>query len=312
MPRGAGAMWSIGLAAVLLLLATPASGDWEKLSDKAGFLVERRPVGGSSSYEIRVTTHSRLSPEAIFTTLWTQRDYPQFIPHLKQLDILSDTGDEKVIYEQIAVPLARDRDYTVRVRKRVDAASQRYEIAFRAANDAGPAPDARYVRVQRIKGSWLIEPDADGKGTLLRYTLFTDPGGAIPKWVANEAQREGAAELVAAVLKRARENEIPGIRPAPEAGSQIPSIRRAPEPGSQIPSIRRAPEPGSQTPGIRPTPEAGSQTPSIRPAPEAGSQTPGIRPAPEPGSQTPGIRPAPEAGSQTPGIRPAPEAAGPR
>src|SRR5262249_21994793 len=144
--------------AVLLLsiigAASVADGaEWEKLSEKSGLLVERRAVPGSQSFEIRVTTKSPLAPATIFDTLWNHREYPRFIPYLKRLDVLSDTGDERVIYEQVDVPLARDRDYTVRVRKRVDAATQRYEILFEAANDAGPPSDGSHLRVHLIKGS---------------------------------------------------------------------------------------------------------------------------------------------------------------
>lgn len=194
--------------------------EWEKLSDKGGFLVERRVVAGSQSFEIRVTARSPLSPAIIFDTLWNHREYPRFIPHLKRLDVLSDTANERVVYEQVDVPLARDRDYTVRVRKRVDAAAQRYEIFFEAANDSGPPSDGSHLRVQIIQGSWTIEPDAGGKGSVLRYDLFTEPGGSIPSWIANRAQRESSADLVAAVLKRAKENEIAAINRAPNRDGQ--------------------------------------------------------------------------------------------
>ena len=201
-------------AAVIGIAARAPAADWERLSDKSGLLVERRPVTGSSSFEIRVTTHSPLPPKVIFDTLWSHRDYPQFIPHLKRCEILSDTGNDRVVYEQVAVPLAQDRDYTVRLQKRVDPAARRYEIFFEAANDAGPAPDSRHVRVEQLRGSWTIEGNPGGNGSLVRYDLFTEPGGSIPTWIANRAQRESAADLVAAVLKRARENEGAAIKRA--------------------------------------------------------------------------------------------------
>ena len=207
-----GSRWrASGIAAVLagslLLAAIPApAAEWEKLSEKAGLLVERRAVAGSSFYEVRATARSPLPPAAIFETLWKHREYLQFIPHLKRLDLLSDTGDERVAYEQVAVPFARDRDYTVRLRKRVDVAAERYEILFASTNDAGPPPDGRHVRVPSIKGSWTVEPGDDGRGSVVRYDVQTQPGGMIPAWVANRAQRDAVADLLRAVLKRALEN----------------------------------------------------------------------------------------------------------
>jgi ribosome-associated toxin RatA of RatAB toxin-antitoxin module len=190
------------VALVLSLPGAVRAADWVTVWDSDGMLVERRPHEGSSFYEVRATAYSPLPPVAIFETIWKQREHPQFVPYLKRLDILSDTGDERLTYEQVSVPLARDRDYTVRLRKRVDPEAQRYEIVFRNANDAGPPPDRDHVRVARIQGRWLVEPGAYGKGARISYELLTEPGGAIPAWVANRVQGEAAAKLVRAMIHR--------------------------------------------------------------------------------------------------------------
>jgi len=201
-PLGAG---GAVLAGVILLLANPAAAEWEQLSQKLGVLVERRAAPGSSIPEFRATATSPLEPSAIFNALWRHREYPAFIPHLKRLDLLSDTGDERITYEQIAMPLVRDRDYTVRIRRRVDPKAQRYEITFTSANEAGPPPDSRYVRVNSIHGSWTVQPGSEGKGSIVRYAVRGEPGGAIPAWLASLAQREAIVDLIRAVLGRAQE-----------------------------------------------------------------------------------------------------------
>ncbi len=125
--------------------------------------------------------------------------------------LLSDTGDERLVYEQVAVPLARDRDYTVRLRKRVDAAAQRYEILFDGRERCGPS--ARWpprARAARSREAGPSSPTPTARDRVLRYDLFTEPGGAIPAWMANRAQREAAADLVHRRLKRAQENEVAG------------------------------------------------------------------------------------------------------
>jgi len=194
------------LAAALVLFGSLAvAAEWEKVSDKDGVLVERRPVAGSPFAEVRATARSELPPSAIFETVWNHSEYTQFVPHLRRLDILSDTGDERVTYEQVSVPLVSDRDYAVRLHKRVDAAAQRYEIDFATANDLAPPSDGRHERVRSIRGSWLIEPGPGGAGSVVRYNVVSDPGGSIPAWIANRAQRDTVAELVRAMLKRAQE-----------------------------------------------------------------------------------------------------------
>jgi len=199
-----GAPWLMALLVMVAGSASAGSGDWQFVSHKDGLLLERRPAEGSL-YEIRATAESSLSPAAIFETIWRQREHIQFVPNLKRLDLLSEAGDERVTYEQLAIPLARDRDYTVRLQKHVDADAQRYEITFATANDVGPPPDKNYIRVQAIRGRWLIEAGPDGKGSTLRYEIFSDPGGAVPSWLLNRVQGEGVTKLVRAMLQRTRE-----------------------------------------------------------------------------------------------------------
>ena len=166
-------------------------------------LVERRVVPGSRVGEIRVTGHSPLAPAAIFETIWKHQEYLEFVPFLKRLKLLSDTGDERVAYEQLALPLVKDRDYTVRFRRHVDPATHRYEISIEGANEAGPPPDSTHVRVTNIRGGWTTEPGPDGKGSLVRYEMMSDPGGRIPAWVADRTMPRAAADLMRAMLKRA-------------------------------------------------------------------------------------------------------------
>ena len=202
------------LAVLLLLLLLLAGGlvapaafdrDWEKVSDKDGVLVERRAVPGLRVSAIRVTARSPLEPGAVFETIWKQQEHLEFVPYLKQLRILSDTGDERVVYEQLALPFVRDRDYTVRLRKHVDPAVDRYEILIESANDAGPPPDGGYVRVTNIRGTWTVEAGPDGKGSIVRYELQSDPGGIIPAWLVDRTQHHAAADLVRAMLRRTQE-----------------------------------------------------------------------------------------------------------
>jgi hypothetical protein len=201
------AMWAMALLAVIThlpaLAAAPA--EWQVLSHKDGLLIERRANEGSDLYEVRATTHSSLTPAAIFDTIWKQQEHPQFVPYLKRLDLLLEEGDERLTYEQVQVPWAADRDYTVRLLKRVEVEEQRYEILFLTANDAGPPPTKHHIRVSSIRGRWLIGPGPNGQGATVRYEVLSDPGGYLPGWIVNQVQGEGVTRLVRSMLQRTRE-----------------------------------------------------------------------------------------------------------
>jgi len=101
------------LGSVLLVSVAWASDGWETVAHDEGILVERRREPGTTFYEVRASTHSPFPPSVIFATLWNHQEYVEFVPYLKKLEILKQSADEKVIYEQIKMPLfgllSRDR-----------------------------------------------------------------------------------------------------------------------------------------------------------------------------------------------------------
>ncbi len=201
--------WAARVITAILIVLTPVPAAslppliWQSVANKDGVLVERREQEGSSLYEMRATAESPLPPAEIFATIWRQREHPQFVPYLKRLDVLFEVGNERLTYEQIAVPLAQDRDYTVRLERHADPATQRYEVVFATANNAGPGPDKNHQRVSAIRGRWLVEPGPGGLGSRLHYEVFSDPGGALPAWLINRTQGSAVAKLVRAMLDRA-------------------------------------------------------------------------------------------------------------
>ena len=185
----------------LLVLATGAlAGDagWERVTERDGIVVETSGV-----HEVRATAHSPLPPAAIAATIWKQDEYTQFMPHLKRLDVLRDEGDAKLIYEQIRVPFAKDRDVTIRVTRSFSADTGVYEFTGHSVADEGPPPTSDHVRVRESAGRWRLVPAPDG-GTDVSYVNRTDAGGYVPTWIVNAAQKETVANLVHAMLDRAR------------------------------------------------------------------------------------------------------------
>ena len=196
-----------GLLAVLLLVAGAQADEagWQRVAEHDGIVIERRTDDGPSVHEVRATTRSALSPAAIMATLWKHDEYVQFVPYLKRLDVLRDEGDAKLVYEQLRVPLLKDRDLTLRVTRTFSPATGAYEVTSVAAPGEGPRESSAYVRVRTNVGRWRLEPTAEG-GTAVTYVLRTDPGGLVPAWIINAAQKEVTAKFVRAMLDRAQQN----------------------------------------------------------------------------------------------------------
>jgi ribosome-associated toxin RatA of RatAB toxin-antitoxin module len=194
------------LGSVLLVSMAWAGDDWESVAHDEGILVERRREPGTQFYEVRASTHSLFLPAVIFATLWKHQEYVEFVPYLKKLEILKQSEHEKVIYEQIKMPLfVADRDYTVKITAEHDATNGVIQMRFVAVLDEGPPERPKYVRVKHIRGSWTLAPTSDG-GSDVTYVIVSHPGGTIPAWIINTAQKEATPNLLKAMLQRVEKN----------------------------------------------------------------------------------------------------------
>src|SRR2546427_1635009 len=153
------------LAALVIARVACADEAWQRVADSDGIVIDRRAVDGTAIHEVRATAHSPLPPSAIMATLWKHEDYVQFVPYLKRLDVLRDDGDTKLIYEQLHVPLLKDRDVTLRVTRTFSSETGGYEIASVAVADEGPPERGAHVRVRTSASRWRLAAAAGG-GTL--------------------------------------------------------------------------------------------------------------------------------------------------
>jgi len=194
------------LGSVLLVSVAWASDGWETVAHDEGILVERRREPGTTFYEVRASTHSPFPPSVIFATLWNHQEYVEFVPYLKKLEILKQSADEKVIYEQIKMPFfVSDRDYTVKITAEYQATHGVIQMRFVAVPDEGPPERPNYVRVKHIRGGWTLEPTSGG-GSEVTYVVASHPGGAMLPWIINAAQKEAVPNLLKAMLQRVEKN----------------------------------------------------------------------------------------------------------
>jgi hypothetical protein len=191
-----------GLVSLLLATSAIAGDGWERVGIEDGIVVEARDVAGSSLREVRATVHVDVPPAAIAAVVWRYEDHASFLPRLRHAEVLRDAGDERIVYEQIALPLLRDRDVVLRAQRAVDGASGTIDIRSMAIADEGPPETSRFVRVRTSAGHWHLVPA--GGGTDVTYLVRSDVGGTVPAWLVNRAQREAVPDLVRAMLARAQ------------------------------------------------------------------------------------------------------------
>jgi len=196
-----------GILAFALLASVGGADDagWQHRGERDGIAIDERSTGDSPVRELRLTTRSPVPPATIMATLWRHEEYVQFLPYLKRLDVLRDDGDTKLIYEQLRVPVVKDRDLTVRVTRTASPDTGTYDIASVAAPDEGPPETRDHVRVRTSAARWHLTPAPDG-GTNVTYTIRADAGGLVPKWIVDTFERDAAIKILRAMLDRARRN----------------------------------------------------------------------------------------------------------
>jgi hypothetical protein len=68
-------------------------------------------------------------------------------------------------------------------------------------------------------GYWDLRPVKDSdRSTDVRYCVFTDPAGALPKWLVGLANTEAVPQLFAAVSTAAASPRYAGLPPPPADG----------------------------------------------------------------------------------------------
>jgi hypothetical protein len=191
-------------ALAVLLAASVQFGDidardgWTTQATREGVTLERRAVGGSKYYEYRSFVRVAIAPARAVTEIWSAMRGGD-MESLKRREILRESADELVIYDQIRTPVVSDRDYTITVRRFSDGA--RTQFRCDTTNDKGPPPARGYVRIPVIAAGWQVEPDGAG-GTRLGYFAFSEPGGSVPAFLVRGAQADRSLADVVRIKKR--------------------------------------------------------------------------------------------------------------
>jgi len=195
----------VGLSLVwFALAAAPSVGaaePWAHLSNRHGMELERRSVPGSPLAEVRVSTHTDLSPTAVAAATWADRYDGKLTKKIRlHWEVESETATERVQYVQVRVPVVRNRDYTLRLRRSFDSSGI---FHLDVESIAGRPPQPGFVRIPHARGSWTITPTSDG-GCDVVYVAWAEPGGLVPAFVIRSAQVDSALDLVEEVLSWAR------------------------------------------------------------------------------------------------------------
>lgn len=192
------------LAAFFTPFAMAEDGTWTLATRQDGIEVYARSIPDSPVREVRATTEISATPARVFEVLLDSDRFVEFMPYIVEVrTVARESPSVWYLYQRISPPLVSDRDYTLRHQSIEDPKSGRRELRWEAANSRGPSSQEGVVRVDVCTGSYVVESLDAGARARLTYQLHTDPGGLLPKWLANRANLESVPALLSAIRNRA-------------------------------------------------------------------------------------------------------------
>lgn len=184
-------------------------------------LIELTEFAGSSAKEGCVVGYIPASPGEVMAILRDAASYDEYMPRVERSEVSTGSGGIVLNTQELDLPFPiGDRYFTIRlVEERSDDGA--YRLGFSYVKGSGNVKDTR--------GHWMIEPWRGG--SQVTYVLWTDPGGAIPKWAVNRASRRTLPDVVVALRDRVRER-TPASAAAPAPPRSLAAEETDPGPPS--------------------------------------------------------------------------------
>jgi hypothetical protein len=190
-----------------------AASGWASEASTKDLTIYSRMRDGTALKEFKGVGVIDATPAAVFAVLDDSEAYPSFMPYTAECRVLRRDKDIVLAYQRLQLPLVSDRDYTLRSKnaKWLGPAGPIYRIRWEPANDLGPAEKEGVLRVNVCEGGWLLEPEADG-ATRATYSIFTDSGGALPSFVANNGSRIAIRKVFDAIRKQVKQPKYTAMK----------------------------------------------------------------------------------------------------
>jgi hypothetical protein len=171
---------------------------WEKTNQTGdGITIYVRAASRPGIKEYRATITMDARPRNVWQAVMDRDTYRESNKNVV-VDKVFRTANENVWYnyQLVAVPLMSRRDYTLRYEIFKDPGTMRYRLVWAIANEQGPAREEGVIRLALCDGSVTIEPQESGKKALVTYWVLLDPGGSVPAWAANAANRASVPDFL--------------------------------------------------------------------------------------------------------------------
>ena len=185
---------------------------WEEISQTDGITVWKQEIPGTSLVGFRGKGIIDADLHAVFSVLYESEHKKELLYRCTEYRILEvQSKINFVIYNRIASPfiLISDRDAVVRTDMVFDPANKTIIAKFKDAVHKDQPPVDGAVRMVHLEGMWILKAQKNGK-TLVTYEVQADPGGLLPKWVVNIANRSLPTKTIQSMRREVKRLKVYG------------------------------------------------------------------------------------------------------
>jgi ribosome-associated toxin RatA of RatAB toxin-antitoxin module len=183
-------MISLALVTVLSLGLFGAAGldlpDYGRLS--RGEVVVSTDPAGRSHRTVQAAILLDAPAERIWDVMVDCEGAPEFVPGLRECTVV-ERGDGWEVLQ-----------HRVRISSLLPQVTYRFRATYRRPERID------FVRIRgdlkAMEGSWTLVPVEDGRRTVVRYSVYLDPGFLAPQWLVRQALRHDLPELLRALRRR--------------------------------------------------------------------------------------------------------------
>ncbi|MCP4675033.1 MAG: hypothetical protein GY854_05910 [Deltaproteobacteria bacterium] len=183
---------------MLLSARAEVKNEWEKVRETSdGIVVYMRKTSGTTVKEIKVKLVIDAPPRQVLDAACDPRSFKKSVKYVEQNNYYwIGNPDVWFTYQIVKFPLITRRDYSMRYERAIDAKKGVYQLSWATSMKKGPGPQEDIIRVKLATGKVDVVSIDDGKKSLLKYRLLADPGGNIPGWVMNIANRINIPDII--------------------------------------------------------------------------------------------------------------------
>jgi hypothetical protein len=169
-----------------------------------GLVIYTREKPGAEVKEVKAVGQVNATPEKVFQVVTDYEHQVGNMPYVEDQAVFTRTDSDVTLWAVADFPFVSRRDWIIKSHLERNMSGGVWRASWNPTEVPNvPPPEDGVVRLKVNTGSWTMAPLDGGKRTLATYQLLTDPGGSIPKFIANKANTTALPELFKRVRKSA-------------------------------------------------------------------------------------------------------------